>query len=151
MERRSDSVVYYALAVAVIALVVSLTTYARRGRASALAAPQAPATITLSMVVATFTGQGVSAHRWFPAMLVVREGDTVDLAVANPDQVHHQFELTGYNMRTGKLAPGSSARLRFAADQSGLFVYQCVLPHDPALGHCTPDHDQMLGYFIVTP
>ena len=150
MEQRSDRVVYYALIIAVIALILSLTAYVGRSRAQTTAIPRSPATMTLSMVVATFTGQGVAAHRWYPTMMVVREGDTVDLAVANPDRVNHQLELTGYDLRTAKLTPGRSERLRFIADHPGVFAYRCVLPHDPAKGDCTPDHEQMLGYLIVT-
>jgi plastocyanin len=102
------------------------------------------------MVVATFSGQGVAAHRWYPTMLVARRGDTVDLAVANPDKFNHQFELTGYDLSTPKLTPGASASLRFVADRTGVFQYHCRLPHNPATGDCTPDHDLMLGYLIVT-
>ena len=147
---RADRVVYYALAVAVISLVMSFAAYAGRGKVVSAPTPRSPATMTLSMVVATFTGQGVTAHRWYPTMLVVREGDTVDLAVANPDRFVHQLEITGYNLKTRQLAPGGSERIRFVADQPGVFAYQCVLPHDPVKGHCTPDHNQMLGYLIVT-
>ncbi len=150
MEQRSDRVVYYALAVAVIALIISMTAYAARGKAQPAPMLRSPTTMTLSMVVATFTGQGMAAHRWYPTMLVVREGDTVDLAVANPDKFNHRLEITGYELRTGVLAPGSSERVRFIADRPGVFAYQCVLPHDPAKGDCTPDHGQMLGYLIVT-
>ena len=150
MEQRSDRVVYYALAVAVIALIISMTAYAARGKAQSAPTLRSPTMMTLSMVVATFTGQGMAAHRWYPTMLVLREGDTVDLAVANPDRYAHRLEIAGYNLRTGRLAPGSSERVRFIADRSGVFAYQCVLPHDPAKGDCTPDHQEMLGYLIVT-
>ena len=150
MDQRADRVVYFALVIAVIALAVSLIAYAGRGRAQGAPISRPPATLTLSMVVATFTGQGVAAHRWYPTLLVVREGDTVDLAVANPDSVNHQLEITGYDLRTRRLAPGSSERLRFIADRAGVYAYRCILPHDPARGNCTPDHDQMLGYLIVT-
>jgi heme/copper-type cytochrome/quinol oxidase subunit 2 len=109
-----------------------------------------PATLKLSMVVATFSGQGMAAHRWYPGMLVVRQGDTVELAVGNPDKVSHQFELTGYDLKTKVLTPGSTDSLRFVADRTGVFVYRCILPYDPAAVHCTPDHDVMLGYLIVT-
>src|SRR3989304_2239841 len=54
---------------------------------AASTAAAAPPTMALSMVVATFSGQGVFAHRWYPTMMIVREGDTVDLAVANPDEL----------------------------------------------------------------
>ncbi len=150
MDERSDGVVYFALLVAIIALVVSMTAYAARVRAQASPSSRLRATMNLSMVVATFSGQGVVAHRWYPTMLVVREGDTIDLAVANPDRFNHQFELVGYDIRTERLAPGSSERLRFTADRPGVFAFHCVLPHDPAKGNCTPDHAQMLGYLIVT-
>jgi len=83
-------------------------------------------------------------------MFVARVGDTVDLAIGNPDRVNHGFELTGYNLTTKKLAPGASASIRFTADRSGVFAYRCNLPHNPATGDCTPDHELMRGYLIVT-
>ncbi|MBI3975558.1 MAG: cupredoxin domain-containing protein [Armatimonadetes bacterium] len=150
MERRRDGIVYYALVVAIIALIISLVAYVGRENPEVTSAPRSPTTMTLSMVVATFSGQGVAAHRWHPTMLVVRQGDTVDLAVANPDEFSHQLEITGYNLKTKKLTPGSSDRLQFVADQAGIFVFQCALPHDPAWRHCTPDHELMRGYLIVT-
>jgi len=140
-----------ALVLSILALVVSVAALAGRNQGPPEAAvSRPPATLTLSMVVATFSGQGVAAHRWYPTMLVVRQGDTVDLAVGNPDQYNHEFELTGYNLKTGKLTPGHSRSLRFVADQTGVFLYRCALPHNPATGDCTPDHDLMRGYLIVT-
>ncbi|MDQ7842272.1 MAG: hypothetical protein QN141_04255 [Armatimonadota bacterium] len=140
-----------ALVLSVLALVVSVAALAGRGQGPPEAVgPRPPATLTLSMVVATFSGQGVAAHRWYPTMLVVRRGDTVDLAVGNPDRYNHDFELTGYNLRTGKLRPGSSRSLRFVADRTGVFLFRCALPHNPATGDCTPDHDLMRGYLLVT-
>jgi plastocyanin len=106
--------------------------------------------MALSMVVATFSGQGVFAHRWYPTMMIVREGDTVDLAVANPDEFAHQIELTGYDQKPKILNPGDSARIKFVADRVGVFEYHCALPYDPAKKHCTPDHSEMRGYLIVT-
>lgn len=150
MERRSDGIVYLALIMAILALLVSIVAYAGRGRPQATATIRPAATLTLSMVVATFTGQGMTAHRWYPTMFVVRDGDTVDLAVGNPDQFNHQLELTGYGLRTPKLRPGETASLKFVADRTGVFAYRCVLPHNPATRDCTPDHEQMRGYLIVT-
>ncbi|HXF82504.1 MAG TPA: hypothetical protein VNN19_07115 [bacterium] len=140
-----------ALALSIVALGVSVAAVAGRGGAPPEAVPPRPAaTLTLSMVVATFSGQGVAAHRWYPTMLVVRRGDTVDLAVGNPDRYAHALELTGYNLRTGRLPPGASRSLRFVADQPGVFLFRCALPHNPATGDCTPDHDLMRGYLLVT-
>ncbi len=143
---------YFALALAAVALIVSLVLYSgrsNRGTGGAVQ-PVAPAKVSLSMVVATFSGQGVFAHRWYPTMMVVREGDTVDLVVANPDEFAHQLEITGYNQKTKILNPGDSDHLTFVADKAGVFEYHCSLPYDPTQKHCTPDHDQMRGYLIVT-
>lgn len=150
MERSRGYLAYAALILSLAALVISLVVFGGRSQPPAASGPRAPATLKLSMVVATFSGQGVAAHRWYPTMLVVRRGDTVDLAVGNPDKVNHNFELTGYNLKTGKLTPGSSRSLRFVADRAGVFLYRCALPHNPATGDCTPDHDLMRGYLIVT-
>ncbi len=150
MERRSDGIVYYALVIALVALLISIVAYAGRGKAQVSSAPRLPATMKLSMVVATFSGQGVAAHRWYPTMLVVRQGDTVDLAVGNPDKFNHEFAIPDFNLRSRKLTPGSTDRLRFIADSPGVYVFQCVLPHNPAQGDCTPDHELMRGYVIVT-
>jgi heme/copper-type cytochrome/quinol oxidase subunit 2 len=150
MERRSNGTVYFALVIAVIALITSALAYAGRPRPQVSVPGRPPATLKLSMVVATFTGQGMAAHRWYPTMLVAREGDTIDLAVANPDTVNHQLELAGYNLRTKILTPGSTDSLRFVADHTGVFAFQCVLPYDPAKHNCTPDHELMRGYLIVT-
>ncbi len=152
MNRSGTGLSYIALALSVVALVASLVVYGTRSSrgTGGAAAPRAPVKVSLSMVVATFSGQGVFAHRWYPTMMVVREGDTVDLAVANPDEFAHQLEISGYNQKTPVLNPGESARLTFVADKVGVFEYHCSLPYDPAKKHCTPDHEQMRGYLIVT-
>jgi heme/copper-type cytochrome/quinol oxidase subunit 2 len=152
MTHRGNALSYIALAVSLVALVVSIVIYTVRrpaGSEAPAARPQ-PARVSLSMVVATFSGQGVFAHRWYPTMLVVREGDTVELAIANPDNFAHQFELPAFNVKTKILNPGESERVSFVADRVGVFEYRCSLPYDPAKRHCTPDHDEMRGYLIVT-
>jgi heme/copper-type cytochrome/quinol oxidase subunit 2 len=150
MDRRGSATVLFAVLISILALAISVIAYARRASAVPPIPPRPTATLKLSMVVATFTGQGMAAHRWFPTMLVVRKGDVVDLAVGNPDKVAHQLEITGYGLKTKLLMPGDTDSLRFAADRDGVFLYRCVLPYDPAKGHCTPDHELMRGYLIVT-
>jgi heme/copper-type cytochrome/quinol oxidase subunit 2 len=148
---RGNVLSYVALALSVVALAVSIVIFAGRRQGGMDAADRpAPTTVSLSMVVATFQGQGVFAHRWYPTMMVVREGDTVDLAIANPDEFAHQFELPAFNIKTKILNAGESERVRFVADKVGVFEYRCALPYDAAQRHCTPDHDQMRGYLIVT-
>lgn len=150
MDRGTPALAYVALLLAVVALALGLVAYGRQAPVPAATPARTPATLKLPMVVATFSGQGVAAHRWYPTMLVVRRGDTVDLAIGNPDKFNHEFDLTGYNQSTPKLRPGETASLRFVADQTGVFQYRCRLPYNPATGDCTPDHDLMLGYLIVT-
>lgn len=150
MERRSNGFLIFTLVVGLIALVVSVIAYGRSATKAAPIPPRPPATLKLSMVVATFTGQGMAAHRWYPTMLVVRKGDTVDLAIGNPDKVNHELEITGYGLKTKILTPGTTDSLRFVAEQTGVFAYRCILPYDPAKGNCTPDHELMRGYLIVT-
>ena len=153
MIRQGNVLAYLALAVSGLALAGSLVAFGSRRlvTGTGVASPRAaPVKVTLPMVVATFSGQGVFAHRWYPTMMVVREGDTVDLAVANPDIVAHQFELTGFDAKTTVLSPGESHRLTFVADRVGVYEYHCALLYDPANKHCTPDHPEMRGYLIVT-
>ena len=152
MNRSGNVLAYVALVLSGLALIISLVIYSSRprGEAGSTTPPSAPVKVSLSMVVATFSCQGVFAHRWYPTMMVVREDDTVDLAVANPDQFSHQFELVGYDQKSKVLTPGESDRLTFIADQVGAFEYRCALPYDPAKKHCTPDHPEMRGYLIVT-
>jgi len=152
MNRSGNVLAYVALVLSGLALIISLVIYSSRPRGGPgpAAAPTAPIKVSLSMVVATFSGQGVFAHRWYPTMMVVREGDTVDLAVANPDEFSHQLELVGYDRKLKVLKPGESDRLTFVADRVGVFEYHCALPYDPTKKHCTPDHPEMRGYLIVT-
>lgn len=152
MSGTSKGFSYLALGLSGLALLVSLFIYSARsgGGPIARASPTGPTRVSLAMAVATFSGQGVFAHRWYPTMIVVRQHDTVDLALINPDQVSHQFELTGYDEKTKVLRPGETDRLTFVADRNGVFEYHCALPYDPVKRHCTPDHEQMRGYLIVT-
>ncbi|MDR7418606.1 MAG: hypothetical protein QN178_06820 [Armatimonadota bacterium] len=150
MNGRGSILSYVALALSVVALAVSIVLYTSRRGDDAAAPRPAPTTVSLSMVVATFQGQGVFAHRWFPTMMVVREGDTVDLAIANPDDFKHQFELPAFNIKTRVLDKGETDRVRFVADKVGVFEYRCALPYNPERKECTPDHDEMRGYLIVT-
>lgn len=152
MNRRDSPLGYIALGLSIVALVVSIVMYMARRPAVETAgpAPVEPVRVSLSMVVATFSGQGVFAHRWYPTMLVVREGDTVDLAIANPDEFAHQFELPAFGIKTRILNPGDNERVTFVADKVGVFQFHCSLPYNPAERHCTPDHDEMRGYLIVT-
>jgi plastocyanin len=151
MNGRGSVLSYVALVLSIVALATSIVIYtSRRGGGGGGEARPAPTTVSLSMVVATFQGQGVFAHRWYPTMMVVREGDTVDLVIANPDEFKHQFELPAFNIKTKVLDKGESDRVTFVADKVGVFEYHCSLPYNAERKECTPDHDEMRGYLIVT-
>ena len=32
---------------------------------------------------------------------------------------------------------------------AGVFPFHCYVPHDPATGQCSPDHDTQVGYLVV--
>src|SRR3972149_8305952 len=98
MERRSDGIVYYALVIALVALLISIVAYTGRARSAVTSVPRVPATMKLSMVVATFSGQGVAAHRWYPTMLVVRQGDTGGLPGGNPGKFNHPLGIPVVNL-----------------------------------------------------
>ena len=83
MTRRGSGLPYLALVLSALALIVSVLVRGSgrpAGGPGPATARAAPTTMRLSMVVATFSGQAVFAHRWYPTMIVIREGDTVDLS-----------------------------------------------------------------------
>ena len=62
-------------------------------------------------------------HRWQPYVLVVKEGDTVELTVVNPRKHAHSFVLPAFGVDTGRI-PGrveqALERMRVIQDESEL-------------------------------
>ncbi len=96
-------------------------------------------------------------HRWEPPVLVVKDGDTVELTVVNPRSNAHSFVLSDYGVDTGRI-PGRveepnitkrTVTVTFVADKAGVFTYRCGMAFDPDAGNCDPDHARMVGQLIV--
>jgi len=104
-------------------------------------------------VIAEVQGEDVVSgeyHRWEPNTIVVHQGDRVVLEIVNPRKAIHSFALPAFGINTGPLEPrGGSATIEFVADEAGVFQFLCATPHDHALNQCDPDHDTMVGYFVV--
>lgn len=96
-----------------------------------------------------------SFHRWEPAVLVAFTGDTISLEVTNLRGSAHSFVLKEFMADTGSLQPqGGTETVEFTTDKAGIFKYYCGLKYEDEetgelTGDCAPDHDQMVGYFIV--
>ncbi|MEM2237802.1 MAG: cupredoxin domain-containing protein [Candidatus Caldarchaeum sp.] len=96
-------------------------------------------------------------HRWEPAVIIVKKGDTVELTVKNPRKHAHSFVLPAFGVDTGRI-PGRAEQpdeakrtvtVRFVADKAGVFQFQCGVPFDHEKGDCDADHNYMVGYLIV--
>ncbi|GBC68605.1 hypothetical protein HRbin01_00288 [archaeon HR01] len=96
-------------------------------------------------------------HRFEPAVIVVKKGDTVQLTVVNSDEHAHSLVLDAFNVDTGRIpgekeAPDPGARTRtvsFVADRAGVFKFECGIPFDHDKNDCAPDHEYIVGYVIV--
>ncbi len=95
-------------------------------------------------------------HRWEPALIVVRKGDTVELTVKNPRSNNHGLSIPDFGVDTGKILgkkdsppTGSETTVTFVADESGVFQFRCSVPHDHDTNDCDEDHVRMVGYIIV--
>ncbi len=93
---------------------------------------------------------GGEFHRWEPPVLVAFRGDRVILNVGNPRKRKHSLVIEAFNVDTGELEPRTGKKtVRFVADKSGVFEYQCGLKPDEAKGWCDPDHKYQVGHLIV--
>lgn len=95
-----------------------------------------------------FTYNGTSPG---PLMLV-NEGDNVEITVKNADHVTHGLSMHSANTQTSlkvaNLKPGETKKLSFTADVPGVFMYHCA----PG-GHGIMTHTMggMFGMFVVEP
>lgn len=85
-------------------------------------------------------------------MLVVDEGDTVEIKVRNEDKVTHGLSVHAANAQTSafvaNIAAGETRTLAFRADFPGVFMYHCA----PG-GHGIMTHTMggMFGMIVVEP
>ncbi|WP_204369022.1 multicopper oxidase domain-containing protein [Methylocucumis oryzae] len=85
-------------------------------------------------------------------LMIVNEGDEVEITVKNIDTVTHGLSMHAANTQTslkvGNLGAGETKKLTFKADVPGVYMYHCA----PG-GHGIMTHTMggMFGMFVVEP
>ncbi len=95
---------------------------------------------------------GDGTDYYVPANVVVRQGQVVTLAVFNTDDNTHGLAIPAYNITTGIIKHGITARITFTASKVGTFVF------DEPPGYCTGGNgnacnsvQDLRGNLTVTP
>jgi heme/copper-type cytochrome/quinol oxidase subunit 2 len=114
-----------------------------------------PSTQTRSftqLVLPDFAGDGYD--KFFPGVIVVNQGDTVNVTVRNTDDMPHGFAIAAYDMNVainpgqdqpnGSITPYTTAVQPFTASKAGVFRWFCTTP-------CGPGHFEMVGQLVVLP
>jgi nitrite reductase (NO-forming) len=85
-------------------------------------------------------------------LLVVEEGDEVEIAVRNADTITHGLSIHAANTQTsavvGNIPAGQSRTLRFRADFPGVYMYHCAPGGHGILAHTMGG---MFGMVVVEP
>jgi heme/copper-type cytochrome/quinol oxidase subunit 2 len=114
-----------------------------------------PSTQTRSftqLVLPDFSGDGYD--KFFPGVIVVNQGDTVNVSVRNTDDMPHGFAIAAYDMNAainpgqdqpnGSITPYTTSVQPFTASKAGVFRWFCTTP-------CGPGHFEMVGQLVVLP
>jgi heme/copper-type cytochrome/quinol oxidase subunit 2 len=104
------------------------------------------------LILADFAGDGYD--KFFPAVMVVNQGDTVNVSMRNTDDMSHGFAIAAYDMNVGvnpgqdqpdgSIAPVTTTIQPFTASKAGIFRFLCTSP-------CGPGHFEMVGQLVVLP
>jgi heme/copper-type cytochrome/quinol oxidase subunit 2 len=119
------------------------------------AASYNPSTQTRSftqLVLPDFAGDGYD--KFFPGVMVVNQGDTVNVSVRNTDDMSHGFAIAAYDLNVainpgqdqpnGSITPFTTSVQPFTASKPGVFRWFCTTP-------CGPGHFEMFGQLVVLP
>jgi plastocyanin len=91
-----------------------------------------------------YQGKKLEAYRWDPGMIVVHQGDRVQLVIRGVSGKEHPFSIQGYNVR-GNVRQGQITRVSFTANKPGTFQLICHT-------HPTAEtNGPMIGYIVVLP
>ncbi len=114
-----------------------------------------PSTQTRSftqLVLPDFAGDGYD--KFFPAVMVANQGDTVNVTVRNTDDMPHGFAIAAYDINVavnpgqdqpnGSITPLTTSVQPFTASKAGVFRWLCTTP-------CGPGHFEMVGQLVVLP
>jgi heme/copper-type cytochrome/quinol oxidase subunit 2 len=104
------------------------------------------------LILPDFAGDGYD--KFFPAVMVVNQGDTVNVSMRNTDDMSHGFAIAAYDMNVGvnpgqdlpngSIAPVTTSVQPFTASKAGVFRFLCTSP-------CGPGHFEMVGQLVVLP
>jgi nitrite reductase (NO-forming) len=85
-------------------------------------------------------------------LIIVEEGDRVEITVRNPDTIMHGLSMHAANTQTalsvGAIPPGQTKRLTFTAEYPGVYMYHCAPGGHGILAHTMGG---MLGMVVVEP
>lgn len=85
-------------------------------------------------------------------MIVVDEGDSVEMVVKNEDSIKHGASIHAVNGQTslhvGNIDPGQTKSLTFKADSPGVYMYHCAPGGQGILTHTAAG---MYGMIVVEP
>jgi heme/copper-type cytochrome/quinol oxidase subunit 2 len=114
-----------------------------------------PSTQTRSftqLVLPDFAGDGYD--KFFPGVIVVNQGDTVNVSIRNTDDMPHGFAIAAYDINVainpgqdqpnGSIAPLATSVQPFTASKAGVFRWLCTTP-------CGLGHFEMVGQLVVLP
>jgi heme/copper-type cytochrome/quinol oxidase subunit 2 len=114
-----------------------------------------PSTQTRSftqLVLPDFAGDGYD--KFFSGVMVVNQGDTVNVSIRNTDDMPHGFAIAAYDINAavnpgqdqpnGSIAPFTTSVQPFTASKAGVFRWLCTTP-------CGPGHFEMVGQLVVLP
>ncbi len=95
---------------------------------------------------------GDGSDYYDPSSLTVKQGEVVTLAVFNSDDNTHGLVIPAFNVDTGIIKHGITARVTFTADKVGTFTF------DEPPGYCTGGNgnvcnsaQDLRGNMTVTP
>jgi heme/copper-type cytochrome/quinol oxidase subunit 2 len=119
------------------------------------AASYNPSTQTRSftqLILPDFAGDGYD--KFFPGVIVVNQGDTVNVSMRNTDDMSHGFAIAAYGLNVainagqdqpnGSITPFTTSVQPFTASKAGVFRWLCTTP-------CGPGHFEMVGQLVVLP
>jgi heme/copper-type cytochrome/quinol oxidase subunit 2 len=114
-----------------------------------------PSTQTRSftqLILPDFAGDGYD--KFVPGVIVVNQGDTVNVSMRNTDDMSHGFAIAAYDLNAainpgqdqpnGSITPFTTSVQPFTASKAGVFRWFCTTP-------CGPGHFEMVGQLVVLP
>lgn len=110
------------VALAVLALILSIVALALPPGGPALPAPSSPHFILSSDLLN-------GSNRWYPSSLIAFQGDSITFNTTNRGIVRHGFTVEGLSI-ADTIEPGETKLFTASSVSAGLYRYYCQL-HDP--------------------